>query len=47
MKKEYFAPEVETIEIETSVLLAGSGEAEAEGGSGNMGGEGQEGEFGD
>ena len=46
MKKEYFAPEVETIEIDKLNILAGS-EAEAEGGSGNMGGEGQEGEFGD
>ena len=46
MKKEYFAPEVEVIEINGLNILAGS-EAEAEGGSGSMGGEGETGEFGD
>ena len=44
MKKEYFAPEVEVIEIETSYLLA---ESESEGGSGGFGGEGQEGDDGE
>ena len=46
MKKEYFDPEVEVYEIETSCLLAGS-ESEAEGGSVSGGGEGEEGDYGD
>ena len=41
MKKEYFVPEVDVIEIETSYLLA---ESESEGGSGDFGGEGVEGD---
>lgn len=44
MEKEYFAPEVEVIEIETSYLLA---ESETEGGSGDFGGEGKEGDEGE
>jgi hypothetical protein len=44
MKKEYYDPEVDVIEIETSYLLA---ESESEGGSGNFGGEGEEGDDGE
>ena len=44
MKKEYLAPEVEVIEIETSYLLA---ESESEGGSIPGGGEGEEGDYGE
>lgn len=44
MKKEYFAPEVEVIEIETSYLLA---ESVSEGGSIPGGGEGEEGDYGE
>ena len=44
MEKEYFAPEVEVIEIETSYLLA---ESVSEGGSGYFGGEGIEGDEGE
>ena len=44
MEKEYFAPEVEVIEIATSYLLA---ESETEGGSGDFGGEGKEGDEGE
>lgn len=44
MKKEYFVPEVDVIEIETSYLLA---ESESEGGSGDFGGEGVEGDEGE
>jgi hypothetical protein len=44
MKKEYFAPEVEVIEIETSYLLA---ESVSEGESIPGGGEGEEGDYGE
>ena len=44
MKKEYFAPEVETIVMETPYLLA---ESESEGGSIPGGGEGEEGGYGE
>lgn len=44
MEKEYFAPEVEVIEIETSYLLA---ESVSEGGSIPGGGEGEEGDYGE
>ena len=44
MKKEYFAPEVDVIEIETSYLLA---ESVSEGGSIPGGGEGEEGDYGE
>ena len=44
MKKEYYDPEVDVIEIATSYLLA---ESETEGGSGDFGGEGKEGDEGE
>lgn len=44
MKKEYFAPDMELLEIEIPYLLT---ESVADGGSVSGGGEGDEGDFGE